>query len=161
MNQELTLRPVTEEDIPLLYQLITELAEYEKMADVVYGTAEDLRRSIFERNAARALIAYAGEEVAGMSVWCYNFSTFECKPGLYLEDLFIRPAFRRRGYGDRILRHLAALAVEEDCARMEWSVLNWNDPAIRFYNAIGATPVDGWTVYRLTGDALISVAKGK
>lgn len=160
MNRELILHPVTEQDIPLLYTLICELAEYEKMSDVMYGTQEILKESIFTRKAAKALIAYVGDEPAGMAVWCYNFSTFECKPGLYLEDLFIRPAHRRKGYGEIILRYLAARAVKEDCARMEWSVLNWNEPAIRFYNGIGAVPVDGWTVYRLTGDTLRNAARG-
>lgn len=158
-NAELELRPVTEGDIPLLHGLIRELAAYEKMEEDVRGDAETLRHSLFERNAARAVIAYAGDEPVGMAIWFYNFSTFEGKPGLYLEDVYIRPEHRRKGYGKIILHYLAKLAVEQDCARMEWSVLNWNAPAIDFYQKLGAKPMDEWTVYRLDGPSLQAAAE--
>lgn len=159
MSDRLTLTPVRQEEIPLLYQLIREIAEYEKMLDEVRGTEEDLRESIFVREAAKALIAREGGEVVGYALWCYNFSTFECRPGLYLEDIFIRPQFRRKGYGEAILRHLAALAVEEGCARMEWAVLDWNRPAIDFYAKMGASMLGQWRINRLSGDALRAAAK--
>jgi GNAT superfamily N-acetyltransferase len=145
---------IKEDEIDLLYGLILELAEFEKMSDAVVGTADDLRRSIFERGAAQALIARVGEEVVGYAVWFYNFSTFECKPGLYLEDIYVRPAHRRKGYGERILRYLAHLAVEQDCARMEWCVLDWNQPAIDFYAKMGAELKSAWRINRLSGAAL-------
>ncbi len=157
---ELALTFVREDEIPLLYAMIAELAKFEKLSDALVGGEDDLRRSIFERKAARALIARVGEEVVGYAVWCYNFSTFECKPGLYLEDIYIRPEHRRKGYGEVILRFLAALAVREDCARMEWVVLDWNRPAIEFYAKMGAELLGDWRINRLSGDALRAAGSG-
>ncbi len=158
--ETLELHPVGQGDIALLYSLILELAEFEKMSDAVFGTQEDLRVSLFEHKAARALIAREGGEAVGYAIWCYNFSTFECRRGLYLEDIYIRPRHRRKGYGERILRYLAALAVEENCARMEWCVLDWNKSAIDFYQKMGATLLDEWRINRLRGESLLWVARG-
>jgi len=160
MESELRLEILREEETGLLFEMITEMAEYERLTDMVVGTSEILRESIFKRKAARALLARVGGEVVGYALWCYNFSSFECKPGLYLEDIFIRPAHRRKGYGEAILRHLAALAVQEDCARMEWVVLDWNQPAIDFYAKMGAEMLQEWRINRLSGDTLRDAGKG-
>lgn len=153
------ITPATERDVPLLLRLITALAEYERLADQVVATEATLRESLFgAQPSAEAVVAYAGGEPVGFAVWFYNYSTFLSRPGLYLEDLFVLPAWRGRGVGRALLGHLARIAVERGCGRMEWAVLDWNEPAIRFYQRIGARPMDEWTVYRLTGDALTRLA---
>ena len=149
------IRPATEADVPLILQLIKALAVYEHMSTEVVATEASLRASLFgERPAAEVLIALSDREPAGFAVFFSNYSTFLGRSGIYLEDLFVLPEFRRRGVGRRLLGHLARLAVTRGCGRLEWSVLDWNEPAIRFYRSVGARPMDEWTVYRLTGAAL-------
>ena len=158
------IRPATPADIPLILQLIGELAEYEKLAHEAKARAEDIQTHLFgPRPYAECVIAEAGttdesREPAGFALFFHNYSTFHGKPGLYLEDLFVRPPFRGRGIGKRLIAHLAALAVERDCARFEWSVLDWNTPAIDFYRSLGAVGMEEWTVQRLDGPALHALA---
>lgn len=145
--------------MPLILELIRSLAEYERLADQVMATEERLRVSLFgARPAAEVLIARVDGTGVGFAVFFHNYSTFLARAGLYLEDLFVRPEWRSRGIGQALLRAVARVAVERDCGRMEWSVLDWNAPAIRVYQATGALPMDEWTVYRLTGDALTRFA---
>jgi GNAT superfamily N-acetyltransferase len=153
------IEPATERDVPLILQLIKGLAEYEKLADAVSATEEELRRSLFgPRPAAEVIIGYAGDEPAGFALFFHNYSTFLAKPGIYLEDLFVRPEWRGHGYGRQLLAHLATLAVERGCGRLEWVVLDWNEPAIGFYESLGAKPMREWRVFRLTGDGLHQLA---
>jgi GNAT superfamily N-acetyltransferase len=153
------IRSATEDDVPLILTLIKELAEYERLSHEVVATEEALRDSLFgERRVAEALLGYLGGNPAGFALFFHSFSTFLGKPGIYLEDLYVRPEFRGAGVGRALLVHLAGLAKERGCGRLEWSVLDWNEPAIGFYRRIGASPVSGWTVYRLTGEALEELA---
>jgi GNAT superfamily N-acetyltransferase len=155
----LRIERATERDVPLILRLIKELAEYERMSDEVVATEDGLRRTLFgPRPAAEVVVGYAGDEPAGFALFFHNYSTFLGKPGLYLEDLFVVPKFRGRGYGKALLVHLARLAVERGCGRFEWSVLDWNEPAIGFYKKLGATPMEAWTIMRVTGDALHKLA---
>lgn len=144
------IRVAETSDSALIFGLIQELAEYEKMKDDVVTTVEELRKQIFEKKFANVLIAEVNNEVVGFALYFFNFSTFVGKPGLYLEDLFIRPEHRGKGYGKKLFIKLTKIAAEENCGRMEWSVLNWNTPAINFYTSLNAIPMDEWTVYRLT-----------
>lgn len=148
--------------MPLILALIRELAEYEKLTHEVVADEEALRRNLFGegRRGAEAVIAEQSGEPAGFALFFHNFSTFLGKPGLYLEDLFVRPQFRGWGVGKALLAHLAALAKERGCGRLEWWVLDWNEPAIGFYRSIGAEAMDEWTVYRVTGEALDELASG-
>jgi GNAT superfamily N-acetyltransferase len=156
----LRIERATERDVPLILRLIKELAEYERMSDEVIASEDGLRRTLFGPHpAAEVVVGYAGDEPAGFALFFHNYSTFLGKPGLYLEDLFVVPKFRGRGYGKALLVHLATLAVERDCGRFEWSVLDWNEPAIGFYKKLGATPMDAWKIMRVTGDALRTLAK--
>lgn len=151
--------PATERDVPTILALIKGLAEYERLAHEVEATEDDIRDSLFgDWPGAEVILAYVGSELAGFALFFHNYSTFLGRRGLYLEDLFVLPAYRHRGVGRRLLSHLARLAVERKCGRMEWWVLDWNEPAIRFYKSIGAVPMDDWTVYRLGGDALARLA---
>ena len=153
------IRPAAEDDVPLVLALIMELARYEQMADQVVATEADVHRALFGATPrAEAVIAALGETPVGFAVFFHSFSTFLAKPGLYLEDLYVRPEFRGRGFGRRLLAHLARTATSRGCGRFEWSVLNWNEPAIRSYRRVGAVPMDEWTVYRLSGDALERLA---
>jgi GNAT superfamily N-acetyltransferase len=146
-------------DSGLVVELIRELAEYERLLPEVRITAADLERDLFgPRPYAEAALAWLGDEPAGFALWFHNYSTFAGRPGLYLEDLFVRPAHRGRGVGAALLRHLARLALERGCARFEWSVLDWNAPAIEFYRKLGAVALDEWTVQRVAGDALRRLA---
>ena len=155
----LTIRPATVDDVPLIAQLIRELAEYERLADAAVATEAGLREQLFgEHPAAEVLIAEADGEPAGFALFFHSFSTFLGKRGLYLEDLFVRPAFRGSGLGRQLMATLARIAVQRDCGRFEWSVLDWNAPAIGFYRSLGAVGMDGWTVQRLDGDALHALA---
>ena len=155
----ITIEPAREQDVPLILRLIGALAEYEKLTQEVVATEATLRGTLFgPKPAAEAAIAYIGTEPAGLAVWFYNYSTFLSRPGLYLEDLFVLPEWRKRGVGRALLAHLARIAVARGCGRMEWSVLDWNEPAIRFYRSLGAQPMDQWTVFRLTGAALKQLA---
>mgnify|MGYP001255157464 CR=1 FL=1 len=158
-TEGLVIRPATEADVPLVLTFIQELAEYEKLRHEVVATEEQIREALFgPRPYAEVLLAELGGEPAGFALFFHNFSTFLGRPGLYIEDLYVRPSVRRRGVGRRLLARLAALARERGCGRMEWSVLTWNEPAIRFYRSIGARPLDEWQVYRLTGGALEALA---
>jgi GNAT superfamily N-acetyltransferase len=155
----LSIRPATVDDIPLVARLIRELAEYERLADAVVATEVGLCEQLFgERPAAEVLIAEADGEAAGFALFFHAFSTFLGKRGLYLEDLFVRPAFRGLGLGRHLMAALARIAVQRDCGRFEWSVLDWNEPAIAFYRRLGALGLDEWTVQRLEGDALHALA---
>ena len=155
----LSIDPATPADVPLILSLIHELAEYERLAHQVRARPEQLQRHLFgPRPYAEAVVARTGADPVGFALWFHNYSTFEARPGLYLEDLFVRPAQRGRGYGEALLRHLARLAVERDCARVEWAVLDWNEPAIRFYRRLGAAPMNDWTVQRVSGEALRALA---
>jgi GNAT superfamily N-acetyltransferase len=154
------IRPATAADAALILELIRELAVYEKLANEVVATEESVRETLFgPRPAAEALIASVDGAPAGFAIFFSNYSTFLARPGIYLEDLFVKPAFRRRGVGRALFVHLARLAVERRCGRFEWSVLDWNAPAIAFYKSLGAVPMSEWTVFRLTGAALIDAAR--
>ena len=150
----------TENDIPKISELTRELASYEKLEDKMVVTEATLLHTLFgPRKYAEVVFLEEGEEKVGCAIFFHNFSTFSGKPGIYLEDLFVKPAHRGKGYGKRLLTYLAKLAVERDCGRLEWSVLDWNKPAIDFYLALGSEPQDGWTVHRLSGDSLQAAYK--
>ena len=158
---EARIRAATEGDVPLILSLIRELAEYEKLSDEVVATEDGLRESLFgERRYAEVLIAEHDGDPAGFALFFHNFSTFLGKPGVYLEDLYVRPAFRGSGIGKKLLVHLASLAKRRGCGRLEWWVLDWNEPSIGFYKKLGAVPMDDWTVYRVSGSALEDLASG-
>jgi GNAT superfamily N-acetyltransferase len=158
-GQTFRIERATERDVPLILSLIKALAEYERMSDEVIATESGLRETLFgPRPSAEVVIGYAGDEPAGFALFFHNYSTFLGKPGLYLEDLFVVPKFRGSGFGRALLAHLAALAVERGCGRFEWSVLDWNEPAIGFYTKLGAKPMADWTIFRVTGDALHELA---
>jgi len=151
---EFRIEPASERDLPLILKLIKGLAEYEKLAHAVIATEEILRESLFTKRVAEVLIGYADDEPAGFAVFFQTFSTFLGVPGMYLEDIFVEPRWRRKGLGRQLLVRLAKIANERGYGRVEWSVLNWNEPAIGFYKALGAKPLDQWTVFRLTGESL-------
>jgi GNAT superfamily N-acetyltransferase len=155
----LSIRPATRADISLIAQFIRDLADYERLAhEVRFDEAELGERLFGARPYAEVLIGEVDGVAEGFALFFHNFSTFEGKPGIYLEDLFVRPEARGVGLGKAFLQRLAQLAVERDCARLEWWVLDWNEPAIRFYKALGAKPMDDWTTYRVDGDALAALA---
>lgn len=154
-----TIRPATPEDLPLICALIRELADYERLAHEVRFDPAELGRQLFgPRPMAEVLIAESEGRAAGFALFFHNFSTFEGRPGIYLEDLFVRPAARGRGLGKALLAHLAGLAIARGCARFEWAVLDWNTPSIGFYKALGARAMDDWTVMRVDGEALHALA---
>lgn len=151
----MAIRPATPTDVPTLVALIQALAEYEKLSHEVTGRPEDLARHLFgERPYAEAVVAELDGTTVGMALYFFNFSTFLMQPGLYLEDLFVLPDYRRQGVGQALLKHLGQLALERGCGRFEWSVLNWNTPAIEFYQRMGAEIKPEWQLCRLTGEAL-------
>ena len=152
-----SIQPATENDIPIVLDLIRQLADYERLRHEAVATEADLRKGLFGPNA-EALIAYVGDAPIGFALFFHNFSTFVGRRGLYLEDLFVLPAWRGRGFGRQLLVRLAQIAVERNCGRMEWAVLDWNELALRVYRAAGAQPLDEWTVHRLSGDALRRLA---
>jgi GNAT superfamily N-acetyltransferase len=155
------IRPARPGEAPLVLALIRELAEYERLAHEVKATAEDVAAALFgERPDAESLLAFLDGEPVGFALFFHNYSTFVGRPGLYLEDLFVRPAARGLGIGQALLRRLAGVALERDCGRMEWAVLDWNEPAIGFYHSLGAQAMDAWTVYRLEGPNLAALAAG-
>ncbi|CAN1531772.1 WecD Histone acetyltransferase HPA2 and related acetyltransferases [Sphingomonadaceae bacterium] len=155
----LSIRPASATDIPLIAQFIRDLAEYERLAHEVRFDEAVLEAKLFgTRPYAEVLIGEIDGSPQGFALFFHNFSTFEGKPGVYLEDLFVRPEARGAGLGKALLKKLAAIAVERDCARLEWSVLDWNEPAIQFYKALGAKPMDEWTIYRVDGTALAKLA---
>jgi GNAT superfamily N-acetyltransferase len=155
----ITLRPATRNDVPQILSFIRELAEYEKLAHEAVATEAGMSEQLFgTRPAAEVVMAEVDGQPAGFALFFQNFSTFLGQPGLYLEDLFVRPQYRGLGLGRRLMVHLARLAAERGYGRFEWSVLDWNEPAIRFYRSLGAVGQDEWTVQRLTGDALRALA---
>jgi GNAT superfamily N-acetyltransferase len=155
MTLGVTIRKATENDVPIILELIRALAEYERLLDSVTATEDKLRETLFgSRSTAEVVLAFVHEECAGFALFFPNYSTFLAQPGIYLEDLYVKEPFRGRGVGFALLRHLAKLAQERGCGRVEWEVLDWNEPSIRFYKKIGAVPMDDWTKYRLTGEAL-------
>jgi len=156
----IAISAATRADVPTILTFIRGLARYEKLEREVVATEEKLRDTLFgSRPAAEVLLARLGHEPVGFALFFHNYSTFLAQPGLYLEDLFVLPAARGRGVGRELLRSLAALAVRRACGRLEWSVLDWNEPAIRFYEKLGARPMSDWTTFRVTGDALGALAR--
>ena len=151
MDHILKIKKATIEDSEIIYNFICQLAEYEKLTDDVTTTPDSLGETLFGPNSnVETLIGYVDEKPVAFALYFYNFSTFKGKRGLYLEDIFVIPEMRGNGVGKELLKRLAQIAKEIDCARFEWSVLDWNDPAINFYKSLGAKPMDEWTVYRLT-----------
>ena len=156
-----TIRPAKASEAGLVLTMIRELADYEKLLHQVTATVEDIRRTLFRDNPrAEALIAEVDGQPAAFAIFFHNYSTFLGKNGLYLEDVFVRPDFRHRGVGKAILQYLADIARERDCGRFEWAVLDWNEPAIRFYESLSAEPQEDWTVYRLDRDGIAALADG-
>ena len=161
MTAETRLRPAGPEDVSLITELIHELAEYEKLAHTCVADDASVRANLFGPNpAAEVVLAFIGDEPAGMALFFENYSTHLSRRGMYLEDLYVREHLRGRGVGKLLLSRLASIAVEREYGRMEWSVLRWNESAIRVYDAIGAEPLSGWLTYRLTGDGLRQMAAG-
>ncbi len=156
------IRPARMEDVPIIAELVRELAEYERLSDEVILKEEDLRQHLFgKRRYAEVLISEDENGVAvGFALFLHNYSTFLASPGIYLEDLFVRPAHRGKGHGKALLGELARIAVERGCGRFEWAVLDWNSPAIEFYRSLGARPMHDWTIFRVTGDALLKLGGG-
>ena len=153
------VREASEGDVPLILSFIRKLAEYEKLSEEAVATEDGLRESLFgERRYAEVLIAEHDGVPAGFALFFHNFSTFLGKPGIYLEDLYVKPAFRGSGIGKKLLVYLASLAKRRGCGRLEWWVLDWNEPSIGFYKKLGAVPMDDWTVYRVSGSALEDLA---
>ena len=156
------LRFATADDVGLIIDFIRQLADYEKMVDEVVTDEDQLRQSLFgERRVAEVVIASYDGEPAGFALFFHNFSTFLGRPGIYVEDLFVIPTLRGHGIGKSLLSYLARLAVERGCGRLEWWVLDWNEPAIRFYKRLGAKPMDEWTVFRVSGNSLETLATGR
>lgn len=155
----LQLRAATVEDVAIILGFIRELADYEKLLDQCVATEESLARHLFgERPVAECVLAEWDGSAVGFALFFHNFSTFLARPGIYLEDLYVQPSYRGHGIGKALLRHLAALAVKRGCGRLEWSVLDWNEPSIGFYRSLGAEPMNEWTVFRLSGAALENLA---
>ena len=156
----LSISIATEADLPLVLDFIRGLAEYERLAHEVVATEEKLRATLFgPRPYAECVIARWDGEPAGFALFFHNYSTFLAQPGIYLEDLFVKPEMRGKGIGRSLLRHLARLTQERNCGRLEWSVLDWNESAIGFYKSLGAVPLDDWTIFRMRGEALAKLAE--
>jgi GNAT superfamily N-acetyltransferase len=159
-NTEFTIRKAKEEDVPVILRFIIALAEFEKLSHEVVATEEDLSRHLFgENRVAEVLIGYEGWLPVGFALFFHNFSTFLGKPGIYLEDLFVLEEHRGKGYGTRLLASLATLSLERDCGRLEWAVLDWNEPSIEFYKSLGARMMDEWIVNRISGEPLLKLAE--
>ena len=158
-DPKFVIREATKEDVPLILSFIRELAEYEKLSHDVVATAEILENSLFgERRYAEVIIGYYEDTPVGYALFFHNFSTFLGRQGMYLEDLYVQPAMRGKGLGKILLSYVARLAKERDCGRLEWVVLDWNEPALKFYDSIGAKPMEGWIIERLDGEALQAMA---
>jgi GNAT superfamily N-acetyltransferase len=161
-NPDLRLRVATPADVPTLFRLIMALADYEKLTHEVTGSEAALEQTLFgDRTYAEAILAELNGQTAGFALFFHNYSTFLTQPGIYLEDLFVLPEYRRRGIGRAILTYLAQLAVERGCGRFEWSVLDWNEPAIAFYRRMGANVLPDWRICRVTGEALTQLANNQ
>jgi GNAT superfamily N-acetyltransferase len=157
-----TIRAATEADVQLIYDLICELATYEKLRDEVVGTPEILRDSLFERRVAEALVVEsAAGEAVGYALFYTTFSSFECRAGIWLEDVYVKPEHRRGGVGRKVLEHLADIALERGHVRLEWVALDWNEPALNFYAKLGAKRLDDWLIHRLEVDGMRSLAAGE
>lgn len=156
-----SIREATPGDTPVILHLIRQLAIYEKLEDAVTATEEMLREQLFERHCAKVLIGEEDGRPVGFALYFFNFSTFLAKPGLYLEDLFVEPEYRGKGYGKALLTALAGIAKERNCGRMEWSVLDWNSAAIAFYKSLNAVPMEEWTVFRLDDRAIDQMAANR
>lgn len=159
MKDKLNFRSAERKDIPLILQFIKELADYEKMLDEVVADEATLEAWIFDKQKAEVIFAVENEKEVGFALFFHNFSTFLGRSGIYLEDLYIKPEFRGKGYGKAILKKLAAIAVERGCGRLEWWCLDWNKSSIDFYLSLGAEPMSDWTVYRIAGDTLTHLAE--
>ena len=159
MDTTFAFRDAERKDIPLILQFIKEIAAYEKMSDEVIADEATLEAWIFDKEKAEVFFAMEDGKEIGFALYFHNFSTFVGRGGIYLEDVYIRPEYRGKGYGKAILKRLAAIAVERGCGRMEWVCLDWNQPSIDFYLSLGAKPMSDWTLYRLTGDALTRLAE--
>ena len=158
-TENFAIRPATAADVPIILELIRALATYERAPNDVTATADRLSKVLFgEKPAAEVLLAFENETAVGFAVFFHNFSTWLGRPGLYLEDLFVRPEDRGKGYGRALLIHLAKIARDRGCGRMEWAVLDWNEPAIQFYRKLGAKSMDEWTVFRLKRDGIAKLA---
>lgn len=158
MNSSLSIRPATPDDLGTILGLIRELAIYEKLLHEVEATPELLQKHLFDEPKVRVLLAEWNGEPAGYALFFYNFSTFLARPGIHLEDIFVQPQFRGRGIGKALLIQVAQIASQENCGRLEWNVLDWNEPSIAFYKSMGAVPLEDWTIMRVTGDALTQLA---
>jgi GNAT superfamily N-acetyltransferase len=159
MTDTVTIRPAQEHEVALVLGFVRELAEYERLSHEMVATEEDMRKALFgARPYAEVVFACLDDEPVGFALFCYNFSTFLARPGIHLEDLFVRPACRGRGIGQRLLGWLARETLERGCGRLEWAVLDWNEPSIRFYDSLGARALKEWFTYRLSGEALARVA---
>lgn len=160
MPQKFEIRPAISADIPVIRQLIRDLADYERAPNEAVATAEGLQEVLFGKEpAAHVLLGLENESAVGFAVYFFNFSTWLGRPGLYLEDLFVQPQMRGKGYGRALLVRLAQIARDKNCGRMEWAVLDWNEPAIGFYKKLGAAPMDEWTVFRLTSAGIAQLAQ--
>jgi GNAT superfamily N-acetyltransferase len=160
MTDVITIRPAREDEVPLVLQFVRELAEYEHLLHEAVASEERVRRDLFgPRPYAEVVFACLDDEPVGFALFFHNYSTFVGKPGIYLEDLFVRPSVRGKGLGKALLMWLAAETVRRDCGRLEWSVLDWNEPSIKFYKSLGAKPMDEWRIMRVTGDALTTLAR--
>ena len=159
MTETISIRPAAPGDVPLVLEFIRELARYEHLEHEVAATEADLGEALFgERRHAEVVFACSDGKALGFALFFHNFSTFKGRPGIYLEDLFVRPEARGRGIGRKLLAHLARTALERRCARLEWAVLDWNEPSIGFYRGLGAVPMDEWSIFRLTGEPLALLA---
>lgn len=158
-SMSMKIRYAERKDVPLILKFIKELACYEKMSDEVVATEAILDDWLFDRKRAEVIFALEGDSEVGFALFFHNFSTFLGRSGLYLEDLFVKPEYRGKGYGKGLLQTLAKIAVERECGRLEWVCLDWNHPSIEFYKSMGAIPMDDWTIYRVTGERLKAMAK--
>ncbi|MEA4816765.1 MAG: GNAT family N-acetyltransferase [Lachnospiraceae bacterium] len=155
----LIIRKAEKKDVPVILDFIKRLAEYENLSNEVEATEESLSKWIFDEEKAEAVLVLASGKYVGFAVYFYNFSTFLGKGGVYIEDIFVKPEYRGKGYGKALFKYLAKMAKEKGCGRLEWSCLDWNRPSIDFYLSFGARPMDEWTIYRLAGEALDKAAE--
>jgi len=160
LTEQFKIRPAEESDVKLILQFIKGLGAYEKLSHEVVATEEKLHKTLFQQKMAEVIIGEYNGQAVGFALFFHNYSTFLGQAGIYLEDLFVVPEMRGRGFGKSLLKHLAKLAVERECGRLEWACLDWNEPSICFYKGLGAKALDDWTVYRVTGETLLEMSKG-